>query len=73
VVGAFGAVTHTIVKLNGFYKGTTIFQLKGALKANGVDIPLHKMKITVGIRTLEDHHTLLDLGGRTNLRVEELQ
>lgn len=72
VVGAFGAVTHSIIKLNGLYKGTTIFQLKGALQANGVDIPLNKIKITVGTWTLEDHHTLVDLDARNNLRVEQI-
>lgn len=70
VIGIFGGATNSLVKLRGLYKGTTVLQLKGALQANGVDIQLNRMRLTFGTRTLQDHQTLAELGGRTTIRVE---
>lgn len=69
-VGVFGGVTHSHVKLNGLFKGTTFFQLKGKLMASGVNIPLHQMKITCGARIFKDDETLAELAGRNTIRVE---
>lgn len=70
--GMLGGMSHTNIKLNGLYKGTTFLQLKGKLQASGVAIPLENMKISCGRKVFKDTDVLSELGGRTIIRLEAI-
>ena len=70
-VGMFGQINHTHIKLTDIYEDMTILQLKAKLMAEGVAIPLNRMKVTCGIKELNDNDKLTTLNGQTIVRVEK--